>query len=430
LQAFAAAQLFRHKRLALCLPRQKGGKTELGVRLAHDLTALPTATSALFLAKSHRAAKKAVREKYLRLFDPKVFSVNNELVYLKKFPTSANFIESVDKDPDKIRGGTYHYVHWSEVAFSKFEFGATVKDIFDKIINPALSETKGYCLLESTNNGKNGWYDFWNDAETFGFKRLRINLSDMVYLGLISPEEYEEIRSTTQPDVFRQEYECEWVTFTGKVYDELSDSHLDEKMAGPDGRMVLMAIDWGYHPSATCVLFAYIQGGILHIFDEHYALRELPTTTAQKIRDKLTFWNADSFGSVADHDPSRIRELQLRGIPCSNADKVDVLGNRIQGKELFFFNRIKINPRRCPYLVRDLQAAVWHAEKSDKGELDESQCTWGHFDAEAAFRYLIRKFSEVLDDAADETPEIAIVDPLSAAAVIDHRRRLGEWLLP
>ena len=426
----AAAQLFKHKRLALCLPRQKGGKTELGVRLAHDLTIRPHTSSALFLAKSHRAAKKAVREKYLRLFDPKIFSVNNEIVYLKKYPTSANFIDSVDKDPDKIRGGTYHYVHWSEVAFSKFEFGATVQDIFDRIINPALSETRGYCLLESTNNGKNGWFDFWENAESFGFKKLRVSLSDMVYLGLISPEEYTEIKSTTQPDVFRQEWECEWVTFTGKVYCEFKEHHLDPNMEGPGSKTVLMAIDWGFSPGATCVLFAYIDDNqVLNIFDEHYATEELTTTTADKIRDKLSFWNVDTFGSVADHDPSRIKELQLRGIPCSNADKVDVLGNRIQGKELFFFNRIKINPRRCPYLCKDFDAAVWHPEKADKGELDESQCTWGHFDAEAAFRYLIRRFAEMRDDSQPDIPQVAI-DPLSAAAFVDVRRRVGEWLLP
>ena len=429
LQALAAAQLFKHRRLALCLPRQKGGKTELGVRLAHDLVSRPTTTSALFLAKSHRAAKKAVREKYLRLFDPKVFSVNNELIYLKKHPTSANFIDSVDKDPDKIRGGTYHYVHWSEVAFSQFEHGATVKDVFDKIINPALSETDGYCLLESTNNGKNGWYDFWCNAASFGFHTLRVSLSDMVYLGLISPAEYERIRSTTQPDVFRQEYECEWVTFTGQVYSEMNEKqHVWADMPAPSPeKTILMAIDWGWYPSATCVLFAYIgDDGKLCIFDEHYALKELVTHTATKIGEKLTFWDADQDGSVADHEPKSIEELQRRGIPCSNADKADVRGNRIQGKEMFFFDQIRIHPR-CKYLLRDLNAAVWHPEKSDKGEIDESQCTWGHFDAEAAFRYLIRRFSEMAEE-----PEIIIpnaqIDQLSAAAFV-QARRIDGWRL-
>lgn len=426
----AAAMLFKHRRLALCLPRQKGGKTELGVRLSHSLTSMPTTSSSLFLAKSRPAAKKAVREKFLRLFNQKQFSVNTEMVYLKKHPTSAIFIDSVDKDPDRIRGGTYWYVHWSEVAFSKFEHGATVKDVFDKVINPALSETNGYGLLESTNNGKNGWYDFWESAEEFGFHKLRVSLSDMVYLGLVTPEEYDRVKSTTQPDVFRQEWECKWVTFTGKVYAEFNEAkHVCENMPppGPE-KTILMAIDWGYSPGATCVLFAYIDGETLCIFDEHYQKEELTTHTADKIRDKLSFWNADRYGSVADHDPARIKELQLRGIPCSNADKVDVLGNRIQGKELFFFDRIRIHPR-CQYLRRDLDAATWHPEKADKGELDESQCTWGHFDAEAAFRYLIRRFAELREVEKADVPNLEI-DQLSAAAFIDSHRRIGGWQLP
>ena len=90
---------------------------------------------------------------------------------------------------------------------------------------------------------------------------------------------------------------------------------------------------------------------------------------------------------------------------------------------------MKINPRRCPYLNKDLDAIVWHPERSDKGEIDESQCTWGHFDAESTFRYLIRRFAEVQDDTVEPIPNLEI-DPLSAAAFIDSRRRLGEWLLP
>ena len=317
------------------------------------------------------------------------------------------------------------------MAFSQFEHGATVKDVFDKILNPAISETNGYCLLESTNNGKNGWYDFWENASDFGFHTLRVSFSDMVYLGLVSVEEYDRIRATTQPDVFRQEWECEWVTFTGKVYEEMQENRdIWQDMPGPGPeKTILMAIDWGWFPSATCVLFAYIaDDGKLCIFDEHYELKELVKITATKIKEKLTFWDADQYGAVADHDPKSIEELQLRGIPCSNADKVDVRGNRIQGKEMFFFDQIRIHPR-CKFLIRDLQAATWHPEKSDKGEIDESQCTWGHFDAESTFRYLIRRFAQFTPEVVEEIPDYQI-DQLSAAAFVETRRRIDGWQLP
>ena len=95
---------------------------------------------------------------------------------------------------------------------------------------------------------------------------------------------------------------------------------------------------------------------------------------------------------------------------------------------MFFFNEVLIHPR-CTYLRRDLDAAVWHPEKADKGEIDESQCTWGHFDAEAAFRYLIRRFSELREPEPEELPNVHI-DQLSAGAVLDIQRRMREWLSP
>ncbi len=413
----AAAVLLRHRRLLLSLPRQYGGKTELGVRLSYDILSEPRPKSCLFLAKDKKSGKKATREKFERLFTPDKFVVNTEQVYLKSMPSSVLYMDSVDKDPDRIRGGTYAWMHWAEVAFSKIEKGETITSVFDKVFQPTLRMRNGYALLESTNNGKNGWYDLWNCAKDYGFKTLKIGLSDMVYMGLISVEEYDEIQRTTHPDVFRQEYECEWVTFQGRVYGEFdSVRHVDADMPGPEPwQMVVSAIDWGYSPSATCVLFAYVRDGVLNVFDEHYATQELGAITAEQIDAKRDYWRIQHYAAVADHEADRIEELNRRGIVCGLASKANTLGARVQGKELFYFNKCKIHPR-CKNLIRDLEAAVWHPKK--EGELDDTQCTWGHWDAEAAFRYLIRELSEMEKIEPIKNPHAG--DPMSARA-FQHR---------
>src|SRR6476620_10375487 len=88
IQAMAASLLFKHKRLMLALPRQEGGKTELGIRLSHDITRRPFASSCLTLAKDYPSLVKMTREKFMRLFPRDEFTVNTKMVYLKKFPTS------------------------------------------------------------------------------------------------------------------------------------------------------------------------------------------------------------------------------------------------------------------------------------------------------------------------------------------------------
>lgn len=388
-QAMAASLFFKHKRLLLNLPRQYGGKTELGVRLLEDITSREFPSSSLFLAKSYKSQKKMAREKFMRIFDPDIFEVNTEFIYNKRVPTSCIFMGAIDKNYDSERGGTHSMVHWAEVAFSKLDHGETIEGVFGKVVSPMLSLRDGYALLESTNNGKNGWYDIWNNAKDFGFATLRLSLSDLVYLGVVSQETYELERSRTLPDIFKQEYECEWITFLGKAYAEFDEHTHVADIPGPKKwQAVVSAIDWGYHPSATCVLFAYVENGEVRIFDEHYALKERPDETRGAIEARFLAWEFDEFAAVADHEQDRIDELNRAGIVCGKANKTNVLGARLQIKTLLWKKAIKIHPR-CKNLIRDLDAACWDDKKD--GELDSTQCTWGHFDAEAALRYLVRE---------------------------------------
>lgn len=428
IQSMAASILLRDRRLMLILPRQEG-KTELGVRLIRDLLNTSETHAALFLAKSKSAGKKAVREKFNRLFPPNIFNVKVESTVRKDCKDAICYMESVDKDPDRIRGGTYHMIHWSEVAFSKFEHGTTVDAVFQKVIIPTVRKTRGYVLLESTTNGHNGWKDIFEDAHSLGFKTLRVSLSRLVEMGLVPVWEFEELKRTTHPDIFRQEYECEWVTFHGRTYPEFTASHIDPTIADPEEwQMVVEAIDWGFDPSATCVLFGYVKDTILYIFDEHYQKNEMPQVTAGSITAKHQHYKVNEFTCVSDHDPAKIEELNRRGIKTGLANKVNIMGARMQIKEMFWKNQIRIHPR-CKYLIKDLNAAVWQTKSATKeGEIDYDQCTWGHFDAEAALRYLVRELSQFERKKPERNPQTE--DHLSAAAwSMNRQMREGhnEW---
>lgn len=413
IQALAANLFFKHKRLILVLPRQYGGKTELGCQLQVDLISKPTTKSCLFLAKDHKSAKKATREKFKRLCDSRIFSVNTDNIYLKKHQTSTLFMASVDKDPDRNRGGTMASVHWSEAAFSKIEHGETITGVFDKVIKPTLSLQDGYALIESTLNGKNGFYDLYNDAKAHRMHVLHIGLWQMVEMGVITKEIYEYEKSQYHPDVFRQEFDCEWVSFAGRAYPELDDMHIDPDMPEPEPwQKLLVAIDWGYRPSATCVLFAYVKDGVLNVYDEHYAMEELVIGTSEAIYARRRR-HGGLMACVADHESKSNEELNSRGIESALADKVNVLGARIQIKEALYFDTIRFHPR-CKNLIRDLQAAAWDDKKD--GEIDYKQCTWGHFDGEAALRYLIRMLSNVEEEEPEDESVIAM-DTATAADI-------------
>lgn len=391
-QAMAASIFFKKKRLLLALPRQFGGKTELGVRLLYDLTSRPFTTSSLFLAKDYNSGKRATSEKFKRIFDAKHFVVNTELIYLKKHPTSVIHMASVDRDPDRLRGGTHSLIHWSEVAFSKIEHGETIISVFDKVVQPTTFMTDGYAYLETTMNGANGFKDLWDCYKDYGFARLKLGLDDFVYMGIISQEDYERVQNSMHPDIFRQEMCCEFISFLGRAYPEFKpEIHVKKLDAPQPWQMVVISLDWGWSPSATCVLFGYVKEGVLHVFDEHYKKEELAEHTAEHIKAKLEAWHITKFQCVADHDPARIEELNRRGIPCGQAHKVNVLGARVEIKEKLYFNKMLIDPR-CTFTIRDLSTAIWHPKK--EGELDDGMCTYGHWDAESALRYMVREFGQ------------------------------------
>jgi len=391
LQCLVAGMFFRHKHILLMLPRQEG-KTELGVRLMHNLVSEPKATrQGLFLAKSKEAGKKATREKMSRIFADSDFQVNTIQIVNKSNPNAICFMDSVDKQPSRLRGGSYHLVHWSEVAFSEFDHGVTVDHVYNTVIRPTQRATYGYSFLETTANGKNGWYDLWENAEGLGFKRIKFSLSQLVDIGLVSAEEYERLKSTMPGLEFAQEYECEFVTFQGLAYEEMQEGHIWAQMPDPEPwQAVVGGIDWGWQPSATCVLLAYVRQGRVCVFDEIYGQKIRLEDLEQTIRDKLRDFGVGRFTAVGDHDPAKIEELVRHGIAVAPANKANVLGQRMQIKTLFKNDKLFVHPR-CTNLIRDLQSATWDPKK--EGEIQYSNCTWGHYDGEAALRYLIRELS-------------------------------------
>lgn len=395
IQSMVVSQLYRHKKLLLMLPRQEG-KTEVGIRIIRDILDTRHTRQSMFLAKSRKAAKKATREKFSRIFEKDLWKVNTEQIISKNNPNAICFIESVDKDPDRIRGGTYHFIHWSEVAFSQLEHGVTVHDVVQKILLPTFRKTDGFALLESTPNGENGWKELWDICGDFGARTLRVSLSMLREMGLISEYDYDKIKKDTLPLIFRQEFECEFVSFTGLIYEEFAD-HMIENFDLPDMLdMVAIGIDWGY-VDASCMLAAYRYQGRIYVFDEIYASKMLLEEFAEKILSHIRLWDARGVAAVADHEPDRIGELQRRGIPCGNADKANIVGNRIEIKELFWKDEIRIHPR-CKNLIRDIKSISWCEDiKTKREDADYDRCTWGHYDAEAAFRYLIRNLSKITE---------------------------------
>lgn len=114
--------------------------------------------------------------------------------------------------PDTLRGVSLAYVVLDEYAFMKPE-------VWDMIIQPALSDARGDALFIGTPSGKNHFYDLWMEAasgrhgemmEAFHFCSLDNPM--------ISPEEIEMARTKMSADAFRQEFEASFEASGGGAF--------------------------------------------------------------------------------------------------------------------------------------------------------------------------------------------------------------------
>jgi hypothetical protein len=383
----------RHRLLKLMMPRQVG-KTHFGCWLNREVMRQNTNVSTLFLAKDFPSITRATKEKFAKLFPEDEFRVSaisgiSHLGRNQKGGRGSGYMSGVDKVPDKLRGGTMGLIHWSEVAFSKFEAGTSFEDVYQQITLPMISRTRGLYLMESTPNGKNFWYHFWEEDKKF--RRLKFDVDFCINVGAITREEVDFLEQTMHPDVFDQEMNCNFVTFTGRVYSEYEEKHLDTEFVPLPHEYVVVGIDIGFSGSASTALFGCWREGKLHIFDQVYGTHLRIGQFADKIEERMQAYKVERHRYVAytDHDPEMVDELTQRRIKVTLADKVDAFACRLSIKEGLYADKVRVSHIRCPWLHREIQAAAWSDTRSDEMEMKGDPNGY-HWDSEAALRYLWR----------------------------------------
>ena len=383
----------RYRLVKLMMPRQIG-KTHFGVWLNREIMRQNTNMSTLFLAKDFPSITRATKEKFAKLFPEDEFRVStiNGVSHQSRSQSQGRgtgYMSGVDKVPDKLRGGTMGFIHWSEVAFSKFEVGTDFTDVYQQITLPMISRTRGLYLMESTPNGKNFWHSFWNDDDKF--RRLKFDIDFCINVGAISRPEVDFLEQTMHPDVFNQEMNCNFVTFTGRVFAEYTEAHHEFDFHPEPHEYIVLGIDIGFSSSASTAIFGCWRQGRLHIFDQVYGSRLRVGEFADKIEERMQTHGVERHRYVAytDHDPEMVDELTKKRIKVTLADKVDAFACRMSIKEGLHADIVRVSPIKCQWLDRELVSASWSEKHADEMEMKGDPNEY-HWDSEAALRYLWR----------------------------------------
>lgn len=273
---------------------------------------------------------------------------------------------------DSLRGVGLHYVVLDEYAMMK-------PGVWDEIIRPMLTDTKGKALFIGTPAGKNILYQLWkrgNDHED-GWASYHFRTVDNPFIDV---EEVDGARAQLPDMVFKQEYEASFEEYAGLCYPMFDDRiHVIAPIEIPEYWKIFRAIDYGYRNPFACLWIAVDTRGIYYVIDEHYEAGQGIKYHADAINKRT--WRTD----ISYIDPSACATTREKnGIPysiqmdladenvlCYPASRSDRNVGIAKVGELFKAERIKIF-KNCTNTIRELLEYRWKdATKTDENDPEQ-----------------------------------------------------------
>ena len=153
---------------------------------------------------------------------------------------------------DNIRGFRFTHVIIDEIAFQK-------ERSIDQIVLPTLNPNGKKCMMISTPRGKNFFYNWYNKQDnTISFK---IPLTECPY---INPDLIDAAKKSLPPDLFKQEFEGEFVDSGNDVFQNIDKvSYID---AWDHKRQdAFIGIDTGLTTDMSVLACVSPMGKVLHM---------------------------------------------------------------------------------------------------------------------------------------------------------------------
>jgi len=191
-----------------------------------------------WVAPTYNAAKEIGFDEFVKLAQvlaPAIHTIHNTRLKVVFKNGSTIYFKGSD-NPDSLRGRGLTLAILDEAAFIK-------KEVWTKIIRPALSDKNGSAIIGSTPNGFNWFKDIYDNKSSDWSKYLwptELN-------PLISDKELLAVQSEISRDEYLQEYCAKFITKAGRVYDEFTGYNVIPNWSpSPDKYDVFLGMDFGY----------------------------------------------------------------------------------------------------------------------------------------------------------------------------------------
>lgn len=277
-------------------------------------------------------------------------------------------------DIDSARGRKYKRVVVDEAAKVLH-----LKEAWNKVIRPLLTDLKGDCWFLSTPRGKNNYfYDLFKFEETYDdWKSFQKPTASNPH---IDPDEIEQARLLLDPLTFAQEYLASFVTENNNAfcYTYSSAKHVRPTVVNPAWE-VKLSFDFNRDP-ITCVV-VQDNGNTVNFIEQIKLSNSNIYELCDYIKAKYGLYLLVVTGDATGRNKSalvrdelnyfkiikaqlNLGDRQMRQ-PVSNPQLIE---NRVLVNSAFHHLNISIDPVNCKGLIFDLE----HAAVLPDGSLDKS----------------------------------------------------------
>lgn len=191
---------------------------------------------------------------------------------------------------DSCVGRSYDLIIFDEAALSNG------MDAFNVALRPTLDKPNSKALFISTPRGKNNWFatlfDRGFDDEFPAWASIKATYKDNPRM---SETDVAEARKSMSQAEFKQEYEADFNTFEGQIWDFDYEKYTgDYSMMDLNGMDVFAGVDVGFRdPTAFCV-FAYDwNSGVYYLLDEYQKNAKTTSIHALEMRSLIDKYGVD-----------------------------------------------------------------------------------------------------------------------------------------
>jgi len=244
-------------RFRVVVAGRRFGKTFLSIAELIDVAVPNAKTHCWYVAPTYKAAKEIAWDMLTAKIPPEWVHKSNETTLTLTLINGSTIALKGAEKPDNLRGRSLDFVVLDEFADMRPE-------AWYEVIRPSLSDRQGAALFIGTPKGRNHFYDLWTKGTdgTDDWSSFQYTTIDG---GNVAPEEIEQAKRDLDERTFNQEYNAQFVNYSGIIYYNFSREESVQRLKD-DGSLLHVGMDFNLDPMSA--VLAIRDGSTLKVIDE------------------------------------------------------------------------------------------------------------------------------------------------------------------